>query len=393
MEPIYLYPDFKEGNFVVTFGRSDELLCTPNGTVIRSENEQLIENLVFDLQKYSEVQSQKNNSLSGAPLETVSLYSLVCTEIDFWSDRNKSIEIEEIEQMLWTDSIANISPGPERVDQLHQWRSVIKILEENDIEFHNIQYFIEDDKSQMKKLAKLVKEDFDNFTNAERAAFIQLNHLLNAPICVWALISKGLSQNAFITALTQTGDFIGSVEAITQEKLKEICPENLNEDEIEEFYDEHYTSVEKTARLEVYEEIEKVLSAVEKFLKISITRADEPENLSYLLLEESISHEFKASLRTPYPDYPEPVISKDGKETFIMNKEMFLSKKQIHTFLQNIILKTIASLLNTQGGKLVIGVHEFGNEKVVVGIDREGFESHDEYERHLIQIIKNAFGL
>ena len=52
MEPIYLYPDFKEGNFVVTFGRSDELLCTPNGTVIRSENEQLIENLVFDLQKY-----------------------------------------------------------------------------------------------------------------------------------------------------------------------------------------------------------------------------------------------------------------------------------------------------------------------------------------------------
>ena len=25
-------------------------------------------------------------------------------------------------------------------------------------------------------------------------------------------------------------------------------------------------------------------------------------------------------------------------------------------------------------------------------MDREGFESHDEYERHLIQIIKNAFG-
>ena len=86
------------------------------------------------------------------------------------------------------------------------------------------------------------------------------------------------------------------------------------------------------------------------------------------------------------------MISKDGKETFTLGKEKFSSKKQIQTFLQNIILKTIASLLNTQGGQLVIGVHEFANEKIVVGIDREGFQSHDEYERHLVQIIKNAFG-
>ena len=54
-------------------------------------------------------------------------------------------------------------------------------------------------------------------------------------------------------------------------------------------------------------------------------------------------------------------------------------------------MKTIASLLNTQGGQLVIGVHEFANKKNVIGIDREGFQSHDEYERHLVQIIKNAF--
>ena len=59
MEPIYLYPDIKEGYHVVTFGDSNELLSTPNGTVIQSKNAQLIENLVFDLQKYSEVSPQE----------------------------------------------------------------------------------------------------------------------------------------------------------------------------------------------------------------------------------------------------------------------------------------------------------------------------------------------
>ena len=376
---------------VITFGRSDELLCTPNGTIIQSENEQLIENLVFDLQKYSEVSPQENNSLAGAPLEHVSLYSLICTEIDFWNDRNKTIEIDEMIQSLANDPIANISPGPEQVDQIHQWRSVINLLEENDIKFHDIQYFIED-RSEIEKLAKLVKADFDKFTNSERAAFIQLNYLLGAPICVWAFICRGLSQNALTTALTQTAHFILSVEDIAQEKLEEIRPQDLTEDEAEEFDDEHYHQVEKTARIEVYEEIEKVLSTVKEFMQISRLTNEEPGRVSYLLRDESISHEFKASLRTPYPDYPEAVISKDGKETFTLGKEKFSSKKQIQTFLQNIILKTIASLLNTQGGQLVIGVHEFANEKIVVGIDREGFQSHDEYERHLVQIIKNAFG-
>ena len=28
----------------------------------------------------------------------------------------------------------------------------------------------------------------------------------------------------------------------------------------------------------------------------------------------------------------------------------------------------------------------------MVGIDREGFTSHDKYERHLVQLIKNSFG-
>ena len=51
-------------------------------------------------------------------------------------------------------------------------------------------------------------------------------------------------------------------------------------------------------------------------------------------------------------------------------KETFSSKKQIQSYLEFIVMKTIASFLNTRGGKLVIGVHEYAKIKKKLGIDR-----------------------
>ena len=76
----------------------------------------------------------------------------------------------------------------------------------------------------------------------------------------------------------------------------------------------------------------------------------------------------------------------------LKDKKLFSSIKQIHNFLESIVLKTVASLLNTNGGNLVIGVLEKDNKKEVLGIDREGLESHDKYERHITQLFINAFG-
>ena len=115
-------------------------------------------------------------------------------------------------------------------------------------------------------------------------------------------------------------------------------------------------------------------------------------DMSPLLREESIIHEFKASLRTPYPDPPEVQVNKDGKQEYKLGTLSFSSMKQVRSYLEKIVLKCIASFLNTKGGTLVIGVHEFGNIKKVVGVEREGFKSLDHYERHLIQLVNNAFG-
>ena len=72
-------------------------------------------------------------------------------------------------------------------------------------------------------------------------------------------------------------------------------------------------------------------------------------------------------------------------------EKKFTSKKEERKFLEFQVLKSIAGFLNAQGGQLVIGVHEKDNIKNVVGIKREGFDSNDHYERHLIQILKNNF--
>ncbi|MBI77529.1 MAG: hypothetical protein CMM53_07090 [Rhodospirillaceae bacterium] len=118
--------------------------------------------------------------------------------------------------------------------------------------------------------------------------------------------------------------------------------------------------------------------------------------VSPLLCEESITHELKSSFRTPYPSYPEPFVDEKGQQQYLImdgkKKLFFKSKKQIHDHLESIIMKTIASFLNTRGGTLVIGVHERDNNKTIVGIDREGFTSNDDYQRTIIQKIQNTFG-
>ena len=96
-------------------------------------------------------------------------------------------------------------------------------------------------------------------------------------------------------------------------------------------------------------------------------------------------------MRTPFPSYPKPYVDEKGQQQYKLGDEVFKSKKQIHEFLQFQVLKAIASFLNTKGGTLVIGVHEIGREKEVVGIAREGFPSTDHYIRHLIEILKNKF--
>ena len=53
------------------------------------------------------------------------------------------------------------------------------------------------------------------------------------------------------------------------------------------------------------------------------------------------------------------------------------------------VLKTIAAFLNTDGGDLLIGVADDGT---VLGLDADGFSSHDKFLLHLTEQVRNALG-
>jgi len=53
------------------------------------------------------------------------------------------------------------------------------------------------------------------------------------------------------------------------------------------------------------------------------------------------------------------------------------------------VVKTIAAFLNTEGGDLLIGV---ADDRSVLGIEPDGFESDDRFMLHLSQVVRNALG-
>jgi type I site-specific restriction-modification system R (restriction) subunit len=52
-------------------------------------------------------------------------------------------------------------------------------------------------------------------------------------------------------------------------------------------------------------------------------------------------------------------------------------------------LKTIAAFLNTEGGDLLIGV---GDDRSIVGIERDRLDTDDKFMRHLAQVVRNGLG-
>lgn len=113
----------------------------------------------------------------------------------------------------------------------------------------------------------------------------------------------------------------------------------------------------------------------------------------FMKLEESLLLEFKTTFQTPYPNQPQEIKDKSGKAYFTLDgRRRFQSLKEIEKLLQEMVLEAVVGFLNSSGGHLVIGINEKDNQKNLVGIEYEQFESEDVYERNVIQHIINRIG-
>ena len=383
MNTIYLCEDVHENQHVIRMGEEGNLLRTPGRNLFSSFNSTLIENTIYELQRYDKVEVSETNHLLGEPIESITLYSLYCTEIDFWSD-GKSLDREEVISMLNGDPFTNLAPGPEQIDQYHQWRSIINLLSEEKIDFLSIQYHIKK-QQEIDRLIDIIFENFDSGLNAQKSIFINLATILRSPIASWALTYKQTSEIALATAFTETGEFVFGIHDMVNEELEKQKPEGVDDD-LWEVDEETYDKIYNQKKKDLFNEFLDIFTVCKKFFEFS---SKLPPEVS---MEESLTHEYKSSFRTPFPDYPSQEVDNSGQSLFKLGNKTFKSKKEINKFIEEQSLKTIVAFLNTKGGTLVIGVNEKDNLKSIVGVDRDDFTSADHYERHIVQQISNRIG-
>lgn len=125
-----------------------------------------------------------------------------------------------------------------------------------------------------------------------------------------------------------------------------------------------YMKERKIVRLKVVKKL------VKKFKKTNpnffIKRTDSPEDLLESIKNgEDDKLEFKSTLRTN------------------------LYTNEIDKKIEHSVLKTIAAFLNSEGGRLLIGVSDDGE---ILGIEKDRFENNDKFNLHFTNILKQQIG-
>ena len=155
-------------------------------------------------------------------------------------------------------------------------------------------------------------------------------------------------------------------EEFSKENISNIKVPNLDLNHQEILYRNMSYLAELKAKMQlmIYSNI--VVGPTELKLDDIVSHIPDLEIESLLKKEESLTHEYKSSIRY------------NTKE------------KKITDWLINSSLKTIAAFLNSDGGCLIIGVND---NKEVLGIDLDGFKSNDEWIRFLKDKIKSKLGI
>ena len=95
--------------------------------------------------------------------------------------------------------------------------------------------------------------------------------------------------------------------------------------------------------------------------------------------------------------YKLPEKNDKGQLVYKFGRETLSSKEQVYKAVSDITLIEISAMLNTQGGVLVLGIHEKGTIKELCGVERDSQDSPslqnlDAYFRHIETKIANEIG-
>ncbi len=165
----------KDGTYSIKIGDSDRRLKTPVGRPLTSDNKNLVEAIISELQDYSEV-SIEDEAVGGEPLERMSLISLLATQIVFCSD-GSPLGLEDIVGLVNGDPVTNFTPAPDLIeDHVNQWRPIINYLRSKKYGLSS---------GELTALCENILLDLDNAAPYERSIFVNMTHMFDSPTSSW----------------------------------------------------------------------------------------------------------------------------------------------------------------------------------------------------------------
>lgn len=109
-----------------------KVLKTPAGNEIKHSNIKVLENLQYELECIDELDPS-----------TLSMYSLLSTQLDFLEKPNFSIDKKVFRELLLNDPTLKACAGPEKVFQFSKWSGLFEHLELIDMDYPDIIQAIE----------------------------------------------------------------------------------------------------------------------------------------------------------------------------------------------------------------------------------------------------------
>ena len=326
-----------EGSPIMT-ASGEHVVCHPN--------KNFLEYMLDEFQGFGTIEVNEKNIIEPVIFSSYAIFSdqkLLFSDGDPYSNR--------IAEFAFREPCLQTFAGPEKVDQLPAlipfWDSLKKLLGDEDYRVlasaakqYSKEYFTlqEPDAKEVEKFsntncAEKLRKLYESFSKNEKGAIHGLFCMSGSTsfLTTMLLIKGAITKNQYISAVMASDHFI--------------------HDEFE---------VKRSEYVSAFESL----------------RSDIDKAFDYITLTEN----------------PIKTIISEGETTTVEFKSTF--RKNLHTKqndddITHSCLKTIAAFLNTDGGKLFIGVSDNGD---ILGIEKDGFPNNDKYQLHLYNLIKDCLG-
>jgi hypothetical protein len=317
-----------ENSYVVTIG--GQVLRTPAGRLITHHDVRAMRELAAELEYTDDLN-----------VTQISLFNLLATQVDFIETSSHEVPRDDVDQWLLRDPVLKICAGPEMVDQLKYLHVVVSYLKYHGIVCPSLPQcplqdhsaFSEETEENFNLLVSHIHAELSNLNVFSRTVFRTVHHVFDSPILGILLATHQVSPHEF---------------AVTY--LTTLC---INS--------KVWSDGDRSKERDMLQSVTRDVECMERYLnRFGLTEIDR-----LIACGESKQLEFKSTLRWN--------LHSDASDSRI----------------EHAVLKTVVAFLNTDGGKLLIGVNDEGE---CVGIEADKFANEDRYLLHFTNLVNDRIG-